>query len=53
MNEALLIQRREAELQAQMHEHSKTSHYTKLGSAFVGDNKLSPRPSVKGSFPSR
>lgn len=53
MNEALLMQRREAELQAQMHENSKTSHYSKLGSAFFSDTKssgktkASPRGSVK------
>jgi len=55
MNETLLLQRREAELQSQMHENSKTSHYSKLGSAFFSDTKgsgktkMSPRGSVNKS----
>lgn len=46
MNEALLLQRREAELQSQMHENSRTSHYSKLGSAFFSDTKGSVKPKV-------
>ncbi len=35
MNEALLLQRRENEQLAKVHESTKSAHYSKMGAAFV------------------